>query len=118
MNTIYRKYRKKFSILLLTGFIAFTVLGILHHHKYNFSNKYSFSETSSSPLQSSDLRGKLFFYFNLHQFGQTIIDIHYSSSDITNTLYQFSLNVSINDISNYSSGKYSLASPRASPLAS
>ncbi len=84
MNKISKKYKKKFAIFLLTEFLLFTFLSLIHLHKYNFSNEFSFEQSSNS-LLSSDLSNGLFSYCNLHQFSQSVLK--YDNANIKKTKF-------------------------------
>ena len=110
------KYRKKGGKLFLSIYAAFILVGVFHFHPYNFDQLSTFSYSAPTNRVSDLTFDDFFSICSLHQFSQTIDNIHYSSSDITqllsvveSNLFQVKINYILNE-------EFSKTSPRAPPL--
>ena len=116
MQKVTKKYRKRCGKLFLSIYSLFVLVGIFHYHPYNFDQLSTFS-CSSSANRSSDLSFDDFFSIcSLHQFSQTIDDIHYSSSDIIQSLSVVESNLFQVKINNILNEEFSKTTPRAPPF--
>ena len=116
MKKFSKKYRKHFGRLFLSIYAVFVLVGIFHYHPYNFDQESSFSY-SAPTNRASDLTFDDFFSIcSLHQFSQTIDNIHYSSSDIIQSLSVVESNLFQVKINNILNEAFSKTSPRAPPL--
>ena len=115
MKLLIYKYQKRFGILFLSIYLSFVFVGTLHHHKYDFECKNTYSD-SFSKKSVNDLSVDFFSVCSLHQFAQTLDNFHYSSSDIIQSLSTLESNLFLTHQHYSSSEEYSSISPRAPPL--
>ncbi len=114
MKLLLYKYHKRFGILFLSIYLSFVFVGTLHHHKYDFECKNTYSD-SFSKKSVNDLSVDFFSVCSLHQFAQTLDDFHYSSSDIIQSLSKLESNLRQQHLQCFPSEEYSKTSPRAPP---
>jgi hypothetical protein len=115
MPKLPNTYNKKAGLLFLSVYITFILLGTLHYHVFDFENKSNYS-TGAESYPYTDLTSDFFSICSLHQFSQTIDDIHYSSSDIVQSLTPLASSLFKVKINYFLIEQYSKASPRAPPL--
>jgi hypothetical protein len=115
MPKIPETYRKKTGLLFLSVYFTFILLGTLHYHVFDFENNSNYS-TGSESYPYTDLTSDFFSICSLHQFSQTIDDIHFSSSDIVQSLTLLESNLFNVKINYHLIEQYSRTSPRAPPL--
>jgi uncharacterized membrane-anchored protein YitT (DUF2179 family) len=115
MPKISEKYKRKIGIAFLYFYVLFLLVGTIHYHIYDLNPKDSFqSEVNADVI--NDLTIDFFSVCSLHQFSQTIDNIHYSSSDIIQSLSVLESNLFFIRINNFLSVEYTKTSPRAPPL--
>jgi len=115
MPKIAYRYNKKTGLLFLSVYFTFILLGTLHYHVFDFENNSNYSSGSES-YPYTDLTSDFFSICSLHQFSQSIDDIHFSSSDIVQSLAPLGAKLFIVRINYALIDQYSKASPRAPPL--
>jgi hypothetical protein len=108
-------YNRKTGILFLSVYFTFILLGTLHYHVFDFENNSSYS-TGSESYPYTDLTSDFFSICSLHQFSQTIDDIHFSSSDVVQSLAPLGSSLFNIKINYFLIEQYSTASPRAPPF--
>ena len=115
MPKIADRYSKKTGLIFLSVYFTFILLGTLHYHVFDFERNSNYSSGSES-YPYTDLTSDFFSICSLHQFSQSIDDIHFSSSDIVQSLAPLESNLFNVKINYHISEQYSRTSPRAPPL--
>jgi hypothetical protein len=119
MKILKNEYKKVITWHIITLYVSFLIVGAIHFHHYDFNSESSYQQKGTeNNFLVQDLSNYSSGICVINHFSQSILNYHFSSDGILQTLPKYDRKVSCLNTFSQDLEFYYQISPRAPPVIS